>query len=51
MAVDVVSEIVIDAAPQRVAAFAADPSNAPDWYVNIESVEWLTLKRLIEAER
>jgi uncharacterized protein YndB with AHSA1/START domain len=42
MTVDVVSEVVIDAGCERVAAYAGDPSHAPRWYVNIESVEWLT---------
>src|SRR3954451_2607121 len=42
MAVDVLSEVVIDRPCGQVAAYAADPSHAPDWYVTIASVEWLT---------
>jgi len=42
MPVDVVTEIVIDRPREQVAAYAADPSHAPDWYVNLDSVEWRT---------
>jgi hypothetical protein len=42
MAVDVMTEIVIERALDFVSAFAADPTHAPRWYVNIKSVEWLT---------
>jgi uncharacterized membrane protein len=42
VAVDVLSEMVIDRPCEQVAEYAADPSHAPDWYVNIASVQWLT---------
>lgn len=42
MAVDVVTEVTIDLPPEQVAAFAADPDRAPEWYANIESVRWRT---------
>lgn len=40
--VDVVTEIVIERPIAVVATFAADPTNAPDWYRNIDSVDWQT---------
>jgi uncharacterized membrane protein len=42
VAVDVQTDIVIDRPCGEVAAFAGDPTHAPDWYVNIDSVRWLS---------
>jgi hypothetical protein len=42
VSVDVLTETVIRAPRDRVAAYAAEPGNAPEWYVNIDSVRWQT---------
>ncbi len=42
MPVDVFTDIVINRSLDQVAGYAADPSNAPEWYVNIKSVDWQT---------
>lgn len=42
MTVDVTTEIVIGRPIAEVAGYAGDPSNAPEWYANIKSIEWQT---------
>ncbi|MGI9293608.1 MAG: SRPBCC family protein [Pseudomonadales bacterium] len=42
MSVDVSTEITIHRSRECVSAYAANPDNAPLWYVNIKSVEWQT---------
>jgi hypothetical protein len=40
--VDVVVDALIRRSPADVAGYASDPSNAPEWYSNISTVEWKT---------
>jgi uncharacterized membrane protein len=42
MPVHVLTEIVIERPRSQVFTYSADPNNAPNWYVNIKSVEWQT---------
>ena len=51
MAVDVVTDIAIARPRDPVSRYAADPGNAPEWYENITSVEWLSERPLALGSR
>ena len=51
MTVDVLTEITISRPVAVVADYAADPSNAPAWYENIESAELQTQQPLGAGSR
>jgi uncharacterized protein YndB with AHSA1/START domain len=40
--VDVLTETTVHRPVAEVAAYASDPANAPEWYVNIKAAEWRT---------
>lgn len=51
MPVDVRTEIEIRRPLDAVVSCAADPTNAPQWYANIRSVEWRTSPPLAVGSR
>lgn len=48
MRIDVSTSAVIARPRAEVARYAGDPSNAPEWYANIQSVRWLTPPGTVE---
>jgi len=51
MAVDVLTETTIARPVGVVADYAGDPTTAPTWYANIDSVEWETAPPLAVGSR
>ena len=49
--VDVAVECFIARPPRVVSAYAGDPGNAPEWYMNIRSVAWRTAPPLAVGSR
>src|SRR3954466_10098322 len=51
MAVDVLTDVLIDRPREEVAAYAAEPTNAPEWYENTRSVDWESPAPVAEGSR
>lgn len=49
--VDVFTDIIINKPIKIVSGYATNPDNAPEWYVNIKSVEWKTPKPLVAGSK
>ncbi|MDP3941630.1 MAG: SRPBCC family protein [bacterium] len=49
--VDVTTDIIIKRPLNRVFEYASNPEKAPEWYVNIKSVEWKSSKPLTLGSR
>lgn len=47
MVVDISTSTVIERPRDEVALYAADPGNAPAWYANIRSADWVTEPPLV----
>jgi len=45
--VNIYTEIIINTSLEKVAEYAVNPDNAPEWYDNIQSAIWITPKPLV----
>jgi hypothetical protein len=46
MTVDVVTGIIIRRPREEVSGYAGNPNNAPQWYVNIKTIDWKSVPPL-----
>lgn len=51
MSVEVSTAVVIRRPREQVAAFSANPDNAPAWYINIKEIQWVTPPPLAAGSR